>query len=398
MKTALPKATTDELASLRMRLAEADETLRAIRDGEVDALMGPGKQGRQVFSLAGADHAYRMLIEAMNEGALTLTTEKTILYANECFARMVKCPLEQVTGGSFRRFLSAADGATLRAHMKQAAQTGVKIHLLLHASDGSKLPVQISIRPLAKEGGKNVIIGMVVTDLTESRRTEEMLRALTQRVVQVQEAERGQVALELHDNITQLLCAILVRSQTLADQLSTHDGPAQQEALKLRDLLGHTAEEVECITRNLRPGVLELLGLDAVLRAASTEFTARTGVVVTLTGVALTARLPADTELALYRILQEALKNVQKHARARQVSVHLAQRGNSVQLLIKDDGVGFNPERQPATRKGGSRLGLLGMHERAAYVGGTLTVRSARRTGTEIDVRIFLAPAKTTVI
>ena len=397
MKTVRSKSPTSELAALRQRLAEAEETLRAIRDGEVDALMGSGKQGKQVFSLAGAEHAYRMLIEAMHEGALTLTTEKTILYANQCFARMVKCPLEQVTGGSFLRFLSAADGATLRAHIKQAAQTGVKIQLLLHTSDGSKLPVQISIRPLAKEDAKNVIIGMVVTDLTESRRTEEMLRALTQRVVQVQEAERGQVALELHDNITQLLCAILVRSQTLADQLSTHDGPAQQEALKLRDMLGHTAEEVECITRNLRPGVLELLGLDAVVRAASTEFTARTGVAVKLTGVALTSRLPADTELALYRILQEALKNVQKHARAHQVSVHLAQHGNNVQLLIKDDGVGFNTKRQPAKRKGSSRLGLLGMHERAAYVGGTLTVKSMRHTGTEIEVRILLSPVNPAV-
>ncbi|MHB1081306.1 MAG: PAS domain-containing sensor histidine kinase [Prosthecobacter sp.] len=390
MNSTRSKVPTDEIASLRLRLEEAEETLRAIRAGEVDALMGTGRQGKKVFSLAGAEHAYRMLIEAMHEGALTLTTDKMILYANQCFARMVKCPLEQVTGGSFRRFLSAADGATLRAHMKQAAQTGVKIQLLLHAADGSKLPVQISIRPLANEGGKNKIIGMVVTDLTESRRTEEMLRALTQRVVQVQEAERGQVALELHDNITQLLCAILVRSQTLADQLSTHDSPAQQEALKLRDLLGHTAEEVECITRNLRPGVLELLGLDAVLRAASTEFTSRTGVVVTLTGVALAARLPPDTELALYRILQEALKNVQKHAHAQQVSVHLARLGNTVQLLIKDDGVGFNTERQPAKRKGSSRLGLLGMHERAAYVGGTLTVKSVRRSGTEIEVRILL--------
>ncbi len=397
MKTARPPGPAAELVALRLRLAEAEETLRAIRHGEVDALLGPGRQGGQVFSLAGAEHAYRMLIEAMNEGALTLTTEKMILYANECFARMVKCPLEQVTGSSFRRFLSAADGATLRAHMKVAAQTGVKIQLLLHAGDGSKLPVQISIRPLAKEGGKNLIIGMVVTDLTESRRTEETLRALTQRVVQVQEAERGQVALELHDNITQLLCAILVRSQTLADQLSTHDGPAQQEALKLRDLLGHTAEEVECITRNLRPGVLELLGLDAVLRATSTEFTARTGVVVTLTGVALTARLPPDTELALYRILQEALKNVHKHARAHQVSVHLARHGNTVQLLIKDDGVGFNTQRPPASSKGGSRLGLLGMRERAAYVGGTLTVKSVRRTGTEIEVKILLSPGSSTV-
>ena len=170
MKTAPSKISTADLAALRLRLAEAEETLRAIRHGEVDALLGTGEQGQQVFSLAGAEQAYRTLIEAMNEGALTLTTEKTILYANRCFASMVKCPLAQVTGGSFHRFLSAADAATLSTHMKQAAQSGVKIQLLLHAADNSKLPVQISIRPLAKEGTKNVVIGMVVTDLSESRR------------------------------------------------------------------------------------------------------------------------------------------------------------------------------------------------------------------------------------
>jgi two-component system, NarL family, sensor kinase len=88
--------------------------------------------------------------------------------------------------------------------------------VLLNAGDGSQMPVQISIRPLARNGFNRATIGMVVTDMTEARRNEEMLRALTHRVVQVQEAERGRVALELHDNITQLLCAVLFRSQTLA--------------------------------------------------------------------------------------------------------------------------------------------------------------------------------------
>lgn len=388
---------TSELSALRLRLAEAEETLRAIRHGEVDALMGAGKQGGQVFTLTGAERAYRLLIEAMHEGALTLTTNKMILYANQCFAKMVKCPLEQVTGSSFLRFLSITDTATLRDRMKQAAPCGVKMQLLLNAGDGTKLPVQISIRPFAMEGAKNVIIGMVVTDLTESRRAEEMLRALTQRVVQVQEAERGQVAVELHDNITQLLCAVLLRSQTLADQLSNKDGPAKQEALRLRELLGHTAEEVERITRNLRPGVLELLGLDAVLKASSNEFTAQTGVTVTLTGVALNARLPADTELALYRILQEALKNVLKHARAGHVSVHLAQRGDNVNLVIKDDGIGFDTKPRRADRQNQSGLGLLSMRERATYVGGTFTVSSVRSKGTEIEVSIPLPPVPSAV-
>lgn len=401
MKIVRPKsvshpAPSGELARLRTRLAETEETLRAIRSGEVDAVVGTGRQGLQVFTLEGAGDAYRVLIESMNEGALTLTADKTILYANQCFARMVKCPLEQVIGGSFRRFLSAADRATLRPLMKRAAKSGSKIQVLLQAGDDSRLPVQISIREMARDESNRVTIGMVVTDVTEARRNEEMLRALTNRVVQVQEAERSRVALELHDHITQLLCAILYRCQALVDELSARDGPSLREAMRLRDMLGQTAEEVERITRNLRPGVLDQLGLVAVLQAAGTEFAKRTGVAVELACAPLAVRLSGDTELALYRILQEALKNVEKHARAGRMTVTLTKHDNIVELVIHDDGVGFDPDRHPAGRKGKGCLGLLGMRERAAYVGGVLTVKSGRDAGTEIAVRIpaFLAEGR----
>ncbi len=402
MKAARPPSSSratpsSELLRLRARLADADATLRAIRSGEVDAVVVAGKKGDQVFTLDGAERAYRVLIESMNEGAVTLTADKTILYANQCFARMVKCPLEQVTGGSMRRFLSTAGRAVLRPLLRQLVPTGSKIQLVLNATDGSQLPVQVSIQPVAGNGPGRAIIAVVVTDMTEARRTEELLRALTNRVLQVQETERGRVALELHDHITQLLCAILFRSQALVDELSTKDGPSLREAMKLREMLGTTAAEVERISRNLRPGVLDQLGLVAVLRATSTEFAQRTGLPVELACVQLTTRLAADTELTFFRILQEALKNVEQHARARQVGVSLVRQGAFVQLTITDDGVGFDSSRRPAGKKGKGALGLLGMRERAAYAGGILDVKSARGTGTEIVVRIPLlakVPAK----
>lgn len=381
-------APAGELAKLRTRLAEAEETLRAIRNGEVDTVAGIGKKGPQVFTLEGAEHAYRVLIESMSEGALTLTATKTILYANQSFARMVQCPLEQVTGSSFRRFLSFADRASLRPLMKQAAETGSKMQVQLIAADGSRLPVQISIRELAKVGFERVTIGMVVTDMTEVRRNEALLRALTHRVVQVQESERARVALELHDNITQLLVALLFRSQTLSDTLSTRDGPAKAEAMKLRELLGQAGEEVERISQNLRPSLLEHLGLGEILRVAGAEFTKRTGVPVKIGGADPAERLPADAELALYRIFQEALKNVEQHAHARRVTVNLTQSGAFVQLTIKDDGIGFDAGRKQDGRKEKSGLGLLGMQERAIYVNGELTIKSVRGAGTEIKARV----------
>jgi PAS domain S-box-containing protein len=349
-----------------------------------------------VFTLDGAEHAYRVLIESMNEGALTITADKTILYANQCFARMVKCPLEQVMGGSFRRFLSAEDRATLRPLLKQAAgKSGSKIQVVLNAGDGSQMPVQISIRPLAKNVVNHEPIGLVVTDMTAARHSEELLRDLTHRVVQVQEAERGRLALELHDTITQMLCGVLVRSQTLVNKLPARNKPAKQEAKILHEIIRRTVEEVERISRNLRPSVLDHLGLVAGLHDTSTEFADRTGVSVKMVCVRLIVRLPADTELALYRILQETLQNVEKHARARHVTVNLTKPGGFVQLTINDDGIGFDPDHHPARQKGKGGFGLLGMRERAAFVGGILKVKSTRRTGTEIEIRIPLPPSVT---
>jgi two-component system, NarL family, sensor kinase len=380
-----------ELAELRERLAEAEETLRAIRTGEVDAVVVAGKEGPQVFTLEGAEHAYRVLIESMNEGALMLTADKTILYANQCFARMVKCPLKQVIGGSFRRFLSAADRATLRPLLKRPAKSGSKIQLLLHAGDGSHMPVHISIRPLPKNGFKSATFGIVVTDMTEARRNEEKLRALTHRVVQVQEAERERVALELHDNITQRLCAVLPRWHALANKVPAHEKASRGEVMKLSEMLGQTVEEVQRIARNLRPSVLDELGLVHALRATCTEFAKRTGVSLKLACKRLTARLPPEGELALYRILQNALENVEKHSRARHVTVSLRQR-TFVQLTINDDGIGFDPDHHAARRKGQGGLGLLSMRERATYVGGDFKIKSVRGAGTKIEVLIPLPP------
>lgn len=376
------------MAALSTRLAEAEATLHAIRLGKVDAVVVAGRVGPQVFTLQGAEHAYRVLIESMNEGALTLTAGKTVLYANRCFARMVRCPLEQVIGSSFWRFLSAGNLALFRPLLRRIPGLGAKVRLQLTGGDGSHLPVQISIRRLAGHGSDRGSIGLVVTDLAETRRTEDLLRALAHRVVQVQETERGRVATELHDHITQLLCGVLFRSQALMNSLAGRTGAPRREARALHRMVGLAASEVERISRDLRPGAIDHLGLVSVLLDTGREFTRRTGVPVRLAGVRLKERLPPATELALYRILQEALRNVAQHAHARQVTVDLKLQDNGVRLAINDDGVGFNPDRRTTRSNGHGGLGLLGMRERATHLGGSFTVRSRRHIGTKIEACI----------
>jgi signal transduction histidine kinase len=329
----------------------------------------------------------------MNEGALMLTADKTVLYANRCFARMVRSPLEQVTGGSFRRFLSAADSAKLRPLLRRAGKGTSQSQMLLRAGDGTTIPVQISICRVAKPGSAAAMMSMVVTDMTEARRSEELLRGLNRRVVRAQEDERRRVALELHDNIVQLLCGIGFRSQALVDSLGKGNGAAKHEARTLRDMLGQTVKEVERISRNLRPSALDQLGLSAVLEAMGKEFAQRTGIPIKLACVQLDERLPADSELVLYRILQEALRNVEQHASARNVMVVLALPGAFVEMVITDDGIGFNHAHTLSKGKGKGGFGLLGMHERAASVGGAVAIKSRRRTGTEIKVSLPRSPA-----
>jgi PAS domain S-box-containing protein len=378
-----------ELAELRARLADAEETLRAIRSGEVDSVMVAGKEESQVFTLDGAEHAYRVLIESMNEGALTLTADGMILYANQCFARMLKRPLEQVVGSSFHDLLSTEDQATLRRLLKLADKSGPKIQVQLKAGDGSQMPAQISSCPLATNGAESASFGIVVTDMTQARHNEEMLRALTRRVVQAQETERGRVANELRVNITQLLYVILGRCQALAEKLPAGDRLACGDTTKINEMVSRTAEEVERIWRSLWSHELDKLGLVPALEMANAEFVKRTGVEIQMDCSALDERLPAEAELVLYRILQKALSNVERHARARHVTVRLTKPDGFIQLTIKDDGIGFDPDL-PAIGKEREGLGLLRMRERAASAGGALSVKSAPHAGTEIEVRIPL--------
>jgi PAS domain S-box-containing protein len=379
---------TRELEQLRARLELAEQTLSAIRNGEVDAVVVVGKNGEQVFTRESADHPYRHLIESMNEGALTLTTDKVILYANQRFSHMVKCPLDQVTGGSFRRFLSDADRLQLRRALKRGTKTGKKLQVTLLAEDGSRLPAQISIQKLTGKETGSATVSVVVTDLTEPRRNEELLRALTHRIVQVQEVERERVARELHDKITQLLCAVIFCSQALVDSLSGRDTASRKAAKRLHVMLSETVGEVDRISGELRPILLDQLGLAAAMQTTCTTFATRTGMEVKLTGMQLPAPLAADTELALYRIMQEALKNIEKHAGATHVTVGLHQGNGAVHLMVRDDGRGFDTRYHETKRDRKFVLGILGMRERATAVGGTLTVKSGPRGGTDVVARV----------
>ncbi|MDD1759339.1 MAG: PAS domain S-box protein, partial [Methanothrix sp.] len=161
-----------ENEDLRRSLDEAQEILHAIRSGEVDALVLSRPEGEQVFTLEGADRAYRVLIEAMNEGAITMAADGTILFCNRYFADMVKSPQEKVIGSSFYRFISQAD----RAAFKMLQQGLGRDELILRADDETILPVYISINFLKLSESQEAFC-VIVTDLIDQKRKEEIVAA-----------------------------------------------------------------------------------------------------------------------------------------------------------------------------------------------------------------------------
>jgi two-component system, NarL family, sensor kinase len=382
----------DVVTTLGARLKESEATLRAIRSGGVDAIVVAGQQGPRVFTLEGADHSYRVLIESMNEGALMLSPGALILYANRRFSRMIGRPLSRVLGCSFHRFLSGADRKALTRILKAAARPVSSIQVVLHAEDGSQVPAQVSVHRLAKTGSGRAAFSMVVTDMTEARDSERTLRRLSHSLFHGQETDRRRLANELHDRATQGLSALLIRLHLLAGNLPARAKSLRQEVASIGELVGQTADIVESISRNLRPSVLEILGLVPALRAASTGFAKRTGITARLVCGDAPVRLSAEAELVLFRVHEEALQNVRQHANARTVVTRLRRQNGSIVLSIRDDGVGVNPDRDPPRRAMKEGMGLIGLRERAAYVGGTLEIKSFRGAGMEVTARIPLPP------
>jgi PAS domain S-box-containing protein len=379
---------------LRALLAEAQGTLLAIRNGEVDTVVVDSPRGPKVFTLEGAEFDYRILVESMSEGALVLTRGAVILFANARFAAMVERPLTQLMGSSLFELLSTADQATLRRLLGRPGGLDAQTEVRLRRPYGEPLPVNVSIRRLPGDKAEDLSIGMVVSDLSETRKREELLRHFSHSLMQMQENERRQIATDLGDNITQLLCAILARCQMLADKLPAHERGFRGEVVEFATLLRATTAEVHRISTELRPHGLEILGLASAMRGVAAEFSERMGVPIEVRCAKLTLAIPSAAELALYRVLQEALRNVEQHARARHVSVTLKPRGSFLELSIKDDGVGFDVDglQNRGLQVGG--FGLLSMRERANAVGGTLKLRSASSFGTEILFRIPRPPSR----
>ena len=221
------------------------------------------------------------------------------------------------------------------------------------------------------------------------REKEEERSQLLARVLTAQEAERKRISRELHDEAGQALTSLLMGLTRIEQSASEPDVKA--EAAELRATTTGALDLMRDMARDLRPSTLDDLGLVAALGRYVADYGPRHHLETDFQAASMDgARLPAETEIVLYRIAQEALTNVSRHANARSVNVLLERRNGHAILVVEDDGQGFDAEQVRETAMPGAKLGILGMEERAGLVGGTLTVESRPGAGAAVFVEVPL--------
>ena len=234
--------------------------------------------------------------------------------------------------------------------------------------------------------GRQMGVALETASLFDNvRQQRSRLQTLSRKLVNIQESERRVIALELHDEAGQALTAIRVKLSLLQEELDHEQD--KQRVQEVIDLTYDVLESLRSLATGLRPAALDRAGLAPVLREYVESFAERERIVGGFDSSLGDAVLPSITEIVLYRIAQEALTNVSRHARARRVDVLLRARKGSIVLIIEDDGVGFDP----SSIQQEGHLGLLSMQERAEMVGGRLKIETQPGAGTTIIAEVPIA-------
>jgi signal transduction histidine kinase len=224
-----------------------------------------------------------------------------------------------------------------------------------------------------------------LTEQLQAARTR--LHRLARQLVEVQETERRHIARELHDEAGQALASLRYGLRLLEREIE-QGGTATGRVAELMQRTDAVIDSLHRLAADLRPASLDHLGLDAALRQYTRAAASELGLAVRFKARGFgRERLPSVVETALYRVVQEAMTNVARHAHATRIDVLAEHRGERVMVMIEDDGVGFEPERIER----GNHFGLLGLAERAEALGGTLTVESSPGAGTTIVVEVASA-------
>jgi PAS domain S-box-containing protein len=342
-------------------------------------------------ALRESEERYRELFENANDALYVHNLEGTYISVNRAAERLSGYTREEIVGHNFTEFIASDHIQNVRHNFcaKLAAQGETSYEVDVIAKDGRRVPVEVSSRAIYENG---ILVGVqgMARDITERKLAQDTLQMFSRQLIEAQEDERRRIARELHDQIGQVLTAIKMNLHTVQqDCNATEAGSHIKDNIEAVD---QALRLVRDLSIDLRPPLLDDLGLVTALRWYVDRYAKRTGLNVDVVIELLdeNERFSRELETACFRIVQEALTNIVRHAQASRVLVRLAKDEAMLFLSVKDDGVGFNIKslRKRAPRV--ATLGLISMQERAHAAGGDIEIDSAPSQGTEVRLMLPL--------
>jgi two-component system, NarL family, sensor kinase len=389
-----PGQSSQDVTDLQARVAELEETLRAIRMGEVDAVLVSGPEGDQVFTLQGAEHPYRLMVETIDEGAATLADDGTVLYANRSFAEIFDVPLEKFIGAPLNDFVFGEDRALLAHLIADANINIVRGEIRLDGHRPRPRTIRLTLSPVREQGVHTICV--VATELTELIETNEALRVsevslrqLSARLLKLQDEERRRIARDLHDTTGQKIAVLSMTLDRLAKLVDTRKVDVKDALTESRDVVGKIGEEIRTLSYLLHPPLLDECGLASAVLWYAEGFKKRSGIHLNVSIDEELVRLTTDAETALFRVLQESLTNVHRYSGSPSAEIRIFQSARKVHLEISDHGKGVKAGMERPAFAGAPTLGvgIPGMRERIRQLGGQLEVEFSNE-GTRVHASL----------
>jgi len=352
---------------------------------------------RVELALRESEERFRTIVEQSPISIQVMTPEGWTVLVNQAWEK-----LWGVTAADVRHYNMLQDEQAKSLGMMPYVERGfagetvemppVAYHTPETLKNGRKRWFQARIYPVKDDLGgiRNVI--MTYEDITDRQWATEDLQRLSAELMNAHESERKRMSQELHDELGQALTAMRINLTGLEKDLFPDFPASRKKLIETSLLVDETLEHVRELSHALRPTMLDELGLVPTLRWYVTRYAERLGIQVEFEAVDLDERLATEIETALYRIVQEALTNIAKHAQARHVQLRLSYQESKVTASIEDDGVGFDVQKKTTVDATGAGVGLFGMRERIAVLGGSFTIQSRREQGSRLFVELPISP------
>lgn len=378
----------DETAELRSRLEETEETLRAIQQYMVDAFVVNREQGIQVVTLNESEIPYRMMVEAMNEGAVTLIPDGTIFYCNPRFGEMVQLDPEKMIGRLFQTLIVPEEQSAFETMLARAGPHGMREEFHLQTSDGVRIPVQLSLYQLGSDQMSGIAV--LATDISERIEAAEKIRSLASKLTLVEQEERHRISQVLHDDLQQRLFALKAQLAFLADVPEKDQISADffAELAQIQESLSEAIGITRNLSIDLNPVVLHGEGLAEAMTWLAFRMKEQYGLEIDLEAKERFSDLDHHVRMLLFQSIRELLFNVVKHADVSEAKVSMEQRGDFGRITVSDGGKGFDADLVMKDVK--TAHGLLVVQDRLSLLGCRMQVVSKPGQGARIVIEVPL--------